>query len=152
MNFEFDTKTLNIIQLNGWSDTRTVDINEYIKYFKDTNQVVKPFVLEFLKSFGGLEIKRPNPKFQAISNTFLIDPIEGSYSMDSKRREYYENWLNKSLCIVGFDDNSTLLIAPDEEVYTTFDDTVLRIGSSIQDATIQNFCHHRPSKMIPKSS
>src|SRR5579859_5238011 len=57
----FSQTTREILINAGWNDSRRVDVEPYRKNFEVIGQPYSEFVLDFLRSFGGIEVTFPSP-------------------------------------------------------------------------------------------
>ncbi|MEQ8677151.1 MAG: SUKH-3 domain-containing protein [Aggregatilineales bacterium] len=64
--YQFSPVTLKLLKESGWTVDRSINIDPYKQFFKETNQPYSDTVLDFLRSFGDLTVRFPldnNPTF-----------------------------------------------------------------------------------------
>ena len=149
MGYQFSEYTLNILLANGWTYERTVDVTAYKEYYANTQQPVSDMILEFLQSFGELEVTAPSKLYSGVIKTlFSIQPLKTA-GLETLN-EYSKDWIKKPLCEVGTADNIDIFVmTPDGESYVMFDEWVFMIGSSVTEA-IENLCHQNGGIRIPE--
>lgn len=148
--YKFSQPTLITLHEIGWTDDRQIDISVYKTLFDETNQVYSDIVLKFLSNFGGLEIIYSNKIRSDLRGNLIIDAIEGKDSISIERlNEYIKNWIKKPLCTIGINQQDTLTMTLDGEVYSLFDSYVYKEGNSGEEA-IENIITQKPGIRIFK--
>jgi hypothetical protein len=147
---QLSTVTLEILRKNDWQESRRIDIHKYETFFQETGQVPSPLILDFLQQFGDMKISFPSKYYSNRLHWVLIDPIEESQSPELLAN-YSNNWIKKPLCVVGsLDDNSFIAMTPEGEVYSFFDNWVVKFGNTPYEA-LNNLCDKQEtiSRVLP---
>lgn len=133
---------------NGWTPERRINVDAYESYFIETQQPYSDVVLEFLSSFGGIEIKRPASEFPDIS----FNPIEAGSDLGmDDLKDYSENWIHKPLCAVGhLRHHDIILMTPTGECYSAFDWWVVKFGNTVTES-VENLCLKRFLERISRN-
>ena len=128
-------KTKKILRGAGWSETRAVDPGVYRRVLEAEGYPVHPCVLEFLRSFAS--IRAFFTTTQGEDNDFFLDPVEAVDVIYMERvAEDYSPRIGMPLCVIGLyhHDNMVLLMDSGGAVYGGYDETLLHIADSGEEA------------------
>lgn len=135
----------------GWSEDRRVDTTEYEKCLQSEGYPVHTAVVDFLECFGGLRVVYPHPRVPQATDKFFINPMVAAAHICIERvKEDYDERVGAPLCVIGeaFDYHMTLMMDSDGKVYAGYDDTLILVGNSGDDA-IEAICSGRDKPKNP---
>jgi hypothetical protein len=109
----------------GWTKDRQVDIEPYLKAFKEEKLEPLPNVLEFLKSYGDL---KDYPAFD-------FDVVKALGGRDMRWIEDYEKTAGVPLSPIGeaYTEHMILLMDSRERIYGGYDDAFCLIGNNLEE-------------------
>lgn len=150
--YQFSATTYIVLENNGWTKERKVDTTKYATFFEKHKQPVSEIVLEFLSSFGDLEIRMPLKKKPIYDYWFKFDVYQSADNILTERLHFYEkDWFRDRLCTIGVKVSSEiLLMTPNGALFSVFDSWVFKFGDSWQEA-IENICTQNTPKQIFRS-
>jgi len=124
--------TYQVLKENGWTPNRMIDATEITNLLHEKGYKVTDSFLRFYKEFGNLEFEievERNERFISfdVMSSFLIE-------YDEVIIEDYTKLLNsKYLVIIGrIGRDSVLVIDENEEVFSLYDGSVLKIGKGVK--------------------
>jgi hypothetical protein len=149
-NFKASPLTLKILRDAGWSPSRRFDTADYEKALRDDGYVISPAVLQFMRSFGGLQLRHPNSRVPGKTLVLSLDARKATAGVASGWARSYERRLRRELCAFGTAEDGYLLLVmdPDGGVHAGYDDVLLFVGNSGIEA-IDNLCCGRDMPEIP---
>ncbi|MDM8522151.1 SUKH-3 domain-containing protein [Desulfococcaceae bacterium HSG8] len=116
---------------------RKLEISHFRRALREEGFYMPERVAMFLKSFGELEIKQAN------SDYFHFDVIKAVSGVDPDWvKEYYREQTHEELCIIGeaFNEYMVLCMSSAGSVYAGFDDTLVYVGASGEEAVEALLC------------
>jgi hypothetical protein len=133
--------TAEALQLAGWHPGRKVDTKKYEEALKAEGYPRLPAALNFIQSFGGLDIVHPNPKVKDSVKHIVLDPARAVAQFDSAWAKEYMRRLGESLSAIGTAASGYILLLMSEHgaVYAGFDDFLYHVGKDALDA-LDNLC------------
>jgi len=124
--------TYQVLKENGWTPDRTIDTTEITNLLLERGYRITDSFLKFYKEFGNLEFEievKGNQRFISfdVISSFLIE-------YDEVIIEDYTRSLNsKYLVIIGrIGGDSVLVIDENEEVFSLYGGSALKIGKGIK--------------------
>lgn len=146
--FKFSPYTIEILYQNGWTESRQINTAPYTIYFEETQQPKSEAIINFLGSFGGLELKYPNKKALNIMSSCDFDPIEGHKIISTESlNDYARHWILKPFCVIGLLVHDVMIMTQLGEVYSLFDHYVYKLGNTGEEM-IENICHFKGIERI----
>ena len=146
--FDFSNDTRQLLLAAGWTEDRAIDVSGYERDLRREGYELLHSAAEFLGSFGGLVLEaRLKPGVKA---THHFDPSQAAENVDPGwvLGEYRER-IGAPLCPIGMSDNCmVLMMDPAGAVYAGFDEALVKLGGSGEDA-IETLCTNRKSEKIP---
>ncbi|MFX0196969.1 MAG: SUKH-3 domain-containing protein [Candidatus Hodarchaeota archaeon] len=146
----FSTETEAFLKKAGWRKGRAVNIDDYVQFLKNETFDIPKTVINFLREFGGLKVVHPHAKVPGKMDFFSFNVKKAIQDHDPLWvKEEYSNRVGKQLCIIGqaFRDYMVLSMSEDSEVFAGFDDILVYVGSS-GDQAIENLCLGKELKEI----
>jgi hypothetical protein len=133
--------TAEALQSAGWHPARKVDTAKYEKVLEADGYPRVPAALDFLRSFGGLEIVHPNPEAPGSMKRIVLDPERAVAKFDFAWAQEYMQRLGESLSAIGTAASGYLLLLMDKQgaVYAGYDDLLYYVGSDALEA-LDNLC------------
>jgi len=128
-------ETKQILTAAGWSETRDVDPGVYQRVLEAEGYEVFPCVLEFLRSFASIRAYFTMP--EGGENDFFLDPVEAVDVIYMERvAEDNGPRIGMTLCVIGLyhHNNMVLMMDSDGAVYGGYDETLLHIADSAEEA------------------
>lgn len=148
----FSSETEVFLKKAGWRKGRAVNIDDYIHVFENETFTIPESVINFLREFGGLTVMHPHAKVPGAMDFFTFNVNKAIQDHDHLWvKEDYSKRVGKTLCIIGqaFRDYMVLSMSDDGEVYAGFDEFLVHVGSS-GDQAIENLCLGKELKEIPE--
>lgn len=147
---KFSTTTEKCLLQSGWNPERSVDAAGYKEQLESEGYLVDTVILEFLTRFGGLYVEHPHAKVPGAIDHFSLNPVEAADSICYERVATYEERVGEKLCVVGeaFRRHMVLMMSSSGVVYAAYDDTLVRVGNSGQDA-LEALCTGRELEHVP---
>jgi len=139
---KFSPETEVLLRKAGWKENRVIDTTRYEKILLEEGFEVTDCVIKFLKEFGGLIIRHPHAKVSGTEDYFHLDAAKAARRVDPNWvREDYSQRVGKKLCVIGdaFNEYMVLSMSADGEVFAGFDDILVYVGSSGEEA-IEAIC------------
>jgi len=121
-----------LLKSAGWREGRSIDITSLVRHLESKGYSVFPFVVAFLKEFGGLKIQNPSAKPPAAKN-WHFDVVEASRRTSLERiKRLYIPRVQSDLCIIGEseDEYVTLMMDKKGQVFGGFEDHLVFLGKS----------------------
>jgi hypothetical protein len=133
--------TAEALQAAGWDPVRKIDVTKYEKALEVEGYPRVPAALDFLGSFGGLEIVHPNPRAKGSMKRIVLDPERAIAQFDFGWAREYMDRLGQSLSAIGTAASGYLLLLMNEDgaVYAGFDDLLYFVGRDALEA-LDNLC------------
>ena len=132
---KFTDRTKEILEAQGWSETREVDPGVYVRVLEAEGYPVHPCVREFLRSFASIRAFFTTPEGE--DNDFFLDPVEAVDFIYMERvAEDYSPRVGLSLCVIGLYHHNNMVLMMDSggAVYGGYDETLMHIADSAEEA------------------
>jgi hypothetical protein len=144
----FSAKTASILAAAGWNENTTTDISAYVRQLEQKGSIVFPTVRTFLRNFGRVVLRRPNPHDVRIIG-WLDLRVERTLLYELWRLESVSEALEVPVLPIGEDNNAIIYAMDEEEKVCGFHyPTVFFIGDSGEQA-IEHYCHWSRSNPFP---
>lgn len=117
-----------LLEASGWRPGRSVDISQDLAALAAEGYDVSSEVAAVLREFSRLTISMPGK-----SNPLLIDGVVGARHADPRWELAYSEALGFRLVPVGEYSNLLFWVAPDGDIWATYDDTFGRAGASLPE-------------------
>jgi hypothetical protein len=147
----FSTETLVLLHNAGWKEGRYVEIKNYEEVLNNEGFSIHDCVKNLLKEFANLTVIHPHAKVSNEKDYFHFDVSKAVKGRDPYWvKEDYRVRVGKNLCIIGeaFRGYMVLSMSDDGNVYAGFDDILVHVGISGDDA-IEALCTGRKLLEIP---
>jgi len=142
----FSKNTLKLLHEAGWHKKRRTDTSEFCQILSSEGFAPSGKITEFLKRFGNLRIR------QKTGDCFHFDISEAVSNVDPDWiTENYSERAGSNLCAIGeaFSGYMVLCMSPKGEVYAGFDETLVYVGASGEEA-VSNLCSGHELVKVPE--
>ena len=151
MPTRFSDLTAQCLQKAGWHPGRNVPLpGEIEAELHAGGHALLPPARAFLAEFGGLTVIHPHARARTRPDRFVIDALLAAKGTDpSWVREYERRSGEPALTPVGEAARGYLIMCmgPDGHVYGGYDDFLIRLGTSGDDA-IEGLCTGREAPQV----
>lgn len=146
----FSERTMKFLKEAGWTPERSKDTSLFRRKLTDDGYSYPECVDEFLKSFGGLELRQPAFRVPNAYDTLHFDPFQASYRTFRERIETYEKRVGEPLTIIGeaYNGYLVLVMTPTGKVYGGYDNFLAIYGKDYEEA-IENIYQCIKTPEIP---
>ena len=151
MAYSFSETTLRLLHKAGWHDGYQKDTTDYQEALKKEGYPIHPSVISFLTRFGGLHVTHPHARVPDMEDWFDLDPAKAAANVSIRAiKNGYNKRVDNELCVIGeaFRGYMVLMMAPDDKVYAGYDDLMVSVGDSGEDA-IEALCTGRELPEVP---
>jgi hypothetical protein len=133
--------TRDILRAAGWTPARKVDISSYKDALEAEGYPRLQAAMNFLQSFGGLELVYPNATANDSMERILLDPARAVAGVSFGWAQDYMRRLGEQLCAIGTAANGYLLLLMTGQgsVYAGFDDYLYFVGNRELES-LDNLC------------
>jgi hypothetical protein len=138
----FSSRTRSFLESAGWHASRSRPVDSEVRILRTEGYDVPTPVLDLLREFGGLKVTYPHAKVPAHDDNFVIDA-------ELAMRGTFKAWIDEYQRRVGATTLTpvgqaargylVLVMADTGTVYAGYDDTLLIVGESA-DQAIENLC------------
>lgn len=145
-------RTTALLQQAGWSPTRQVDTGVYERALAAEGYPVHQRVKAFLSAYAPLRIFAPVEGSRTEAREILIDPLLAMEAVYVERvAEDYSPRVGQALCVVGqyHDGNVVLLMDAEGGVYGGYDETLLHLGETGEQA-LEAMCSGGSFSEVPE--
>lgn len=142
--------TQKMLKKSGWNKNRRIDISSYEKDLLAEGYPINDKIRNFLISFGGLEVHHPHHRVQNEEDEFHLNPSVAIQTIYPERVEEYNHRTNNHLVVIGEASKGYLILMMglDGKVYAGYDDFLLLLGFSGEDA-LETLCEGKSAPEIP---
>lgn len=130
--------TLEYLRRSGWSKERQVDISIYLKALIEDGYEINSLVEEFLKNYGGLEVKHHHTKDSTQMDKFHFNAEKATESYFPEVVEEYMERVNEKLVVVGMcrSEHMVVMLSHSGKMYAGFDEILLKLGDNIASGLV----------------
>lgn len=132
----------------GWYPGRAVPVEPFLEPLVEEDYEIPPVLREFLRGYGGLEFEYPNPYRPELADTCGIDPQLAIDALFKIRVGLWGERVGAQLVPFGEAGRLFLVMAADGRVWAGFDEILIEIGSSPEDA-LDALCEVRERPDVP---
>ncbi|MCL2141886.1 MAG: SUKH-3 domain-containing protein [Methanimicrococcus sp.] len=125
-----------IMEKYGWNPKRRIDTAEIVKILSDEGYQLNKYALEVIEQFGNLELEHPSYKIKNQTEKLHFNPLKACEGIYREKVEEYESRIGESLVVIGeaYNEHLTLMVSDNGSIYGGYDDFLVRLGNSIEDA------------------
>ena len=132
----------------GWRPGRAVPVEPLLAPLIEEGYATPPLLHEFLSSYGGIEFSYQNPYNPDTTDTCGIDPALATNMIYPIRVRLWGERVGAELVPFGEASRLSLVMAADGRVWGGFDEILVAIGSSPEDA-LNALCESRERPQVP---
>lgn len=135
----------------GWSEDRSVEVDSVIQEWAADRYPVNQMAVDFLRSFGFLELRYAHARNPRSSDGCHFDAIRATNNVFPVTVRWWSERIHAPLVPIGeaFTTHVTLVMATDGAVYGGYDDYLWKIGADGEDA-IEALCSGREPLLLPE--
>ena len=135
---------LDCLARAGWTAQRRTDAGPHIRQLEADGYTVSETVREFLARFGGLRLTYPHFRVPHEEDSCHFDAADAARGIFPSTVAKWAAGVGEPLCPVGeaFSGHMTLLMTPRGAIYAGFEDTLLHLADTPEEA-INHLCEGR---------
>lgn len=132
----FSDRAYSVLAAAGWSPERAIDISDQVAALEGDGYTVFDSVRAFLARFGRMVLEYAHYKDPTRPDRATLDAVEAAAGVFPETVSSWSAALGQGVCPIGqaFSDHMTLVMAADGSVYAGYDDTLVRVGRSGEEA------------------
>lgn len=134
----------------GWRPGRAVPLEPLLAPLIEEGYEIPPVLREFLSCYGRLEFAYRNPYDPQSTDTCGIDPVLATNMIYPIRVRQWGERVGAELVPFGEASRLSLVMAADGRVWGGFDEILVGIGDSPEDA-LNALCESRPRLKVAPS-
>jgi hypothetical protein len=144
-------KTIEYLKKSGWSIDRNIDIEKYIISLEDDGYEVNSLVCDFLRNYGGLEIRHPHTKIAEKTDNFHFNVTLATESYFPEVIEEYMERVNEKLVVVGEcrSGHMVILLSHSGKMFAGYDEMLVKLGDCVEDALV-TLCEGHGMELVAK--
>ena len=131
-------KTKKDLTNAGWFEGRKIDVTKHIKVLKEEGYNINDMIIKFVEEYGELNVKYLDPEHNYREDDFYINPIKAVRGEMLEDVEWYEDYADGKLTVVGKHHNNefSLLLSENGIMYIAMDEYFIRLGTNIEEGFI----------------
>jgi hypothetical protein len=143
--------TARRLAVAGWSEDRSVEVDPVIQEWAADRYPVNQLAVDFLRSFGFLELRYPHARDPTSSDGCHFDAIRATNNVSPETVRWWSERVRSPLVPIGEASTAhvTLVMATDGAVYGGYDHYLWKIGIHGEDA-IEALCSRREPLLLPE--
>jgi len=142
----FLKNTLKLLHEAGWHKKRRINTGEFCQVLRAQGLAPSPKITDFLKRFGNLKVKQKTGDYFHFDISEAVDNVDPDWIIEN-----YSERADSNLCIIGeaFNGYMVLCMSPKGEIYAGFDETLVYVGASGEEA-INKLCLGHELVRVPE--
>ena len=145
---DFKPATVEILIGAGWAPTRAVPPSPYIAEIWEAD-IPPEAVQEFLRQFGGLKLRFPNPRDPSVTSEFHFNHEVASSHTSRLQLRDWSGRLDEAVWPVGeaHHGHMIVLMGASGHVFAGMDEVLVELGDDAC-AAVEAICSGRPVRTI----
>lgn len=137
----FSDRTLRVLTSAGWNPERVVEIDKQVRALEKDGYTVADAVRRFLSSFGLLRLEYAHYQDPTRPDHAHFDAAKAAANIFPEKVTNWSEIVGEELCPIGeaFSDHMTLAMGGRGAVYGGYEGTIVRVGSTEEEA-IEALC------------